>query len=274
MGMSGTMQAKIIAAVAGLILIGLWTQLYEVQNAAADQFYLTTQPKCEISGEPFTKLYPPVTEGGSGFFLTQGMVFTETQCKTAVVVASPSEAAVLYTEHNQAINTGILTAQKTKVTADSTWGSVTFATLFGASAGLGGTWEPVLPIIAQYGVITRQVIAIIPVVGIAIVVSISAGSLFAFGVGVGAHDLAEMVITQIVTLVVYVVGLVFAPEVMGFMNTIFMIFFYERFSINDLYNVILQLIMGFAPIIYAAGLVGSGPATLFVKRRIEGRMGG
>ena len=266
------MQTKIIAAVAGLILIGLWTQLYPVQNAAADQFYLTTQPKCFIAGEPFVKLYPPASGGNGGFFQTAGVTVTKSMCTSAAPSSSPATVD-LYTEHNQKLTVQTLTAQTQTAIAtlrdNGTWGSQTQTTLFGASSGLAQTngWEGVLPIVAQYGVITRQVIAIIPVIGVASIVGLSAASLYAYGIG--AQDLSNMVIMQVVTLVVYVVGLIFAPEVMKFMNGIFLIFEYERFSINQLYNVVLTLIMGFAPIIYAAGLVSAGGITMFVQRRMR-----
>ena len=273
-GMAGTsvsdMSTKLLAAIIGLILIGLWTQLYPVQNAAADQFYLTTQPKCEIGNEPFTKLYPPQKAGDTGFFETRGVTFTQTQC-TDAKGTSGHTAKDLYTEHNQKLTgmpVDMTKAASTLFTEPSSeWGSETFAGLI--EGGLGGTWEPVLPVVAKYGVITRQVIAIIPVVGVASIIGISASSLYAYGF-MGQGNIVGIVVGQVVMLVVYVVGLIFAPQVMEFFNGMFLIFEYERFSINVLFNVILTLIMGFSPIIYAAGLLGGGGIYMGINR---GQMG-
>ena len=304
-GMAGTsvsdMSTKLLAAIVGLILIGLWTQLYPVQNAAADQFYLTTQPKCEIGNEPFTKLYPPAATGDTGFFETRGVTFTQAQCTAKYKASLASEggsetpdtattAVALYTEHNQKLNGLRVATAKNAANGvikapSSSWGSETFAGLFvtptvagsgspvAGTNGLGGTWEPVLPVVAKYGVITRQVIAIIPVVGVASIIGISASSLYAYGF-MGQGNIVGIVVGQVVMLVVYVVGLIFAPQVMEFFNGMFLIFEYERFSINVLFNVILTLIMGFSPIIYAAGLLGGGGIYMGINRGQMGAMRG
>ena len=241
--MSMSTGRMITAAIGGLIMVIVAFVVFPILQGAADTYYLQYINHCEKNGEVYTKAY---------FVGASGTIEDGTPSKDMVSDCDATAGGTFESTYSAAV-TGydVLSEHGVKIgTYDATNAGVVTADW--------GTPAPSLKaphaVLVQYGTISRLVLSILPILTVTGFLGISAANLMQYARG-GADSVQGGVVRVIAGLIVTIVGLYLAPTVMSFLQDAYAITSGDRFQIMGQFGTVINLVMGFVPVIYTAGLL-------------------
>ena len=250
--MSMSTGRMITAAIGGLIMVIVAFVVFPILQGAADTYYLQYINHCEMNGEVYTKAYfvgaSGTIEDGDG---SKDMV---SDCTSTDAVTGLSETTYptsrtgthdIVSEHGVKIGTH---GPHPAPTSTPVAGQRTVAWSSTPSA------KTPHPVLVQYGTISRLVLSILPILTVTGFLGISAANLMQYARG-GADSVQGGVVRVIAGLIVTIVGLYLAPTVMSFLQDAYAITSGDRFQIMGQFGTVINLVMGFVPVIYTAGLL-------------------
>ena len=244
--MSMSTGRMITAAIGGLIMVIVAFVVFPILQGAADTYYLQYINHCESGGEVYTKAY---LAGASGTIEddtpSKDMV---SDCAGGFTAGSAGTAVVAAPGHSILSEHGVKIGTYTVATVSSTAGTITAT--FTPTPSLKAPHA----VLVQYGTISRLVLSILPILSVTGFLGISAANLMQYARG-GADSVQGGVVRVIAGLIVTIVGLYLAPTVMSFLQDAYAITSGDRFQIMSQFGTVINLVMGFVPVIYTAGLL-------------------
>ena len=228
----GSAGGWITAGIAGVVVVIVAFAIYPRLQSATDTYYLEFVERCEIGSESFVRVYQAGTDRGA-----------VTGSPAAVTNSSGTCAAAALSEGS--VGDEVRSEHGVKVGVQAASNAVTLTT--------GHKWVLVEEVLDVYAGLSTLILSILPVLAVTGFLGVSAHSLYFLTQG--TMGLQGVIVRSIAGLIVTIAGLYLGPTILDFLVNVYEASDGSRYSIMERFSGIIQLVLGFFPVVYTAGLL-------------------
>ena len=231
----------IIAGLTGMLALIVVAVSFPILLGVTDTYYLEYVNRCVYKGDNFIRAYGPLADGttqipASGTGSTAISVVQKSGGTTCTFNKPADTVGQIYlNEHEQHVFTSAsAAAAATQEIASS-------------------KWMTPLAILLKYDNISKLILQVSPIIGSVGFLGLSVSGLLSYSQG--TSQIMTVILRSLGGLIVSIALIFLGPQIMGFLDAIYILASSGRLSVLERFDDLVELVMGFAPVLYNASLL-------------------